>query len=297
VTTGARQIPLATLENSSALSAWKIFGQLKTNPLIMTGGLLVAIFLVAVIWGPSLSPFEPLEQDIVHAREGPSARHWFGTDELGRDEFSRIMAGARITLVVSLSTLVLACTTGVGIGLATGYFGGRLDRFLMRLVDVQLAIPGLVLALMLVSVMGAGLNSLILAVSVFSYPTFARLTRSVTLKSREEEYVKAAILIGATHTRVMGKHILPNVLPYILSLATVSLGRVVLTISGLGFLGLGLEPGTPEWGMMVSQGRSLFLAYPHFVFFPGAAILLVVLGFNLLGDGLRDYLDPRLRGR
>ncbi len=297
MTARASELALTIPQSGAALTFGKIASDLKAHPLILVGGLIVVVFLIIAIVGPSFSPYPPLKQDIVHAREGPSMSHWFGTDELGRDVFSRIVAGARITFMVSLSTLVVAATTGVALGLVTGYFGGRIDRLLMRLVDVQLAVPGLVLALVIVSVIGAGLNALILAVGVLSYPSFARLTRGQTLKVKAEEYIKAAIAVGVPNHRVIGRHILPNVLPHVLSLATVTLGRVVLAIAGLGFLGFGVEPGTAEWGMMVSQGRSLFLTRPHLVFFPGIAILLVVLGFNLLGDGVRDYLDPRLKGR
>lgn len=267
------------------------------NPLMLIGGFLVSVFVLVAIFGPALTPYPPLKQDILHAREQPSPNHWFGTDELGRDVFSRIVTGARITLMVSVSTLALALTIGVGIGLITGYAGGWIDRVIMRLVDIQLAIPGLVLALVMVSILGSGLNSLILAVSVFSYPSFARLTRGVALQIRQQDFIQAAIAVGVPNYGIIGKHILPNVFPHILSLATVTLGRVVLSIAGLGFLGFGVEPGTPEWGMMVSQGRALFLTLPYLVFFPGMAILISVLGFNLLGDALRDITDPRLRGR
>jgi ABC-type dipeptide/oligopeptide/nickel transport system permease subunit len=262
---------------------------------MLVGGIIVAVFLCISVLGSVVSPYSPLAQDITHARQFPSAAHWFGTDELGRDVLSRVVAGARITLLVSISTLAVSGGLGLVLGLATGYVRGRLDRIVMRLVDVQLAIPGLVLALVIVSVMGSSLYALVLAVSVLSYPSFARVTRGVTLRVRQEEYIHAARAIGASTLRLISQHVLPNVLPHVMALATVTLGRVVLALAGLGFLGFGLEPGTPEWGMMVSQGRSSFLTLPYLVFFPGLAIATVVLGFNLLGDGLRDLLDPRLR--
>jgi peptide/nickel transport system permease protein len=267
----------------------------RSNPLMLVGVALVAAFVLVAIFGSAFSPYSPLEQNITQARQFPSPTHWFGTDELGRDVLSRVIAGARITLLVSVSTLALAGGVGVVLGLMTGYWRGRVDRIVMRLVDVQLAIPGLVLALVMVSVLGTSLYALVLAISVLSYPGFARLTRGVTLRISQEDYVNAARGIGASTPRLMRQHILPNVLPHVLALTTVSLGRVVLTIAGLGFLGFGLDPGTPEWGMMVSQARSSFLTLPFLVFFPGLAIAIVVLGFNLLGDGLRDFLDPRLR--
>jgi peptide/nickel transport system permease protein len=288
----------------SAVSALFIAGagRLRTlvsiagsSPLTLTGAVIVVLFVVIATFGPLVSPYSPLAQNITSSRQPPSPAHWFGTDELGRDVLSRVIAGARITLLASVSTLALAGGVGVAIGLITGYLRGRIDRVLMRLVDVQLAIPGLVLALVVISAMGNSPNALVLAVSFMSYPTFARLTRGVTLRVRQQEYVVAARALGSSTPRVLIQHVLPNVTPHVLALATVTLGRVVLALAGLGFLGFGLEPGTPEWGLMVSQGRSTFLTLPHLVFFPGVAIAVVVLGFNLLGDGLRDYLDPRLR--
>jgi peptide/nickel transport system permease protein len=287
---GGKLVSRPAFERASALlriARW--------SPLTAIGATIVAVFLLVAAFGPLLSPYPPLAQDIINSRQPPSAAHWFGTDELGRDVLSRVIAGARITLLASASTLALAGGVGVALGLTTGYLRGRTDRILMRLVDVQLAVPGLVLALVIISALGNSPNALVLAVSFMSYPTFARLTRGVTLRVREQEYVVAARALGSSSSRVVIQHILPNVMPHILALATVTLGRVVLALAGLGFLGFGLEPGTPEWGLMVSQGRATFLTLPHLVFFPGMAIAIVVLGFNLLGDGLRDYLDPRLR--
>lgn len=269
--------------------------KLQVNRLIASGGFLVFVFLIVAIVGPLFSSYPPLQQDLTHTREAPSRDHWFGTDELGRDLFSRVIAGARITLKVSLATLGAASLFGLVTGLTSGYFGGYLDTVLMRLIDVQLAIPSLALALVMISVIGVGLNSLVLVMSVLAYPSFARLVRGLTLAAREEGYVEAARSIGASNTRVLLHHILPNIIPHVLSLATVTLGRVVLNTASLGFLGFGVEPGTPEWGMMIAQGRTMFRTHPHVVAFPGAAILFVVLGFNLLGDGLRDLMDPRLR--
>lgn len=274
---------------------WKSAYKLRANLFTSLGFILVALFLCIAIFGAYFSPYPPLRQDIVRAREFPSSNHWFGTDELGRDLFSRVVAGTRITFRISFTTLIIACTIGLGIGLVSGYFGGKLDSILMRLIDVQIAIPGLVLALAIISIVGVGLNSLVFVMSIFSYPSFARLTRGLTLKAREEGYVEAAVAIGATDTRIVAKHILPNVLPHVLTLVTVGLGRVVLSISSLGFLGLGVKPGTPEWGIMIAQGRNLFRTHPHMVLFPGLAVFTLVIGFNLLGDGLRDFLDPRLR--
>lgn len=282
--------------NGTSQRAQKTVRRLLANPLIVGGGTLVALFLLVALLGPGFAPYDPMNQDVSRARERPSRQHWFGTDELGRDVLSRVVAGARISLQLSVVTLLVSCSFGFVVGLVSGYFGGALDTVLMRLIDIQLAVPSLVLALVIVSTVGVGLGSLILVMSISFYPSFARLTRGLALKIREEGYVEAARAIGATDRRIVGRHILPNVLSEVLALATVTLGRVVLIASSLGFLGFGVEPGIPEWGTMIAQGRTLFRTHPHVVFFPGVAILMVVIGFNLLGDGLRDFLDPRLRG-
>ena len=273
----------------------ELLRRMRRNLLLLVGLVLVVCFVAVALLGPALVPYSPYQQDITQARQGPSSAHWFGTDELGRDMFSRVIAGARITLKISVATLLIACVAGLGAGLVAGYFGGAADTILMRLIDVQLAIPSLVLAIVIITVLGSGLNALIFVMSIFAYPSFARLTRGVTLSVREEVFVQAAIATGVGSRRLIGRHLLPQVIPHVLALATVTLGRVVLSASSLGFLGFGIEPGTPEWGMMVAQGRSLFRTHPHVILFPSTAILLVVLGFNLLGDGLRDLLDPRLR--
>lgn len=281
--------------SSPGLEWWTDVLRRRRHAPMVIGAILVAVFLVVAVLAPVLCTYDPMGQDVTSARQSPSELHWFGTDQLGRDVYSRIVTGARITLVVSLSTLVIAFGVGMVIGLLSGYLGGLTDRILMRLIDMQLAIPSLVLALVIVSVLSPGLLPLVLVVSVMSYPSFARLTRAVTLRVKAECYVDAAVVVGASNRRIVLRHILPNVLPHTLVLATVTLGRVVLSLSSLGFLGFGVRPGEPEWGMMVSQARSLFFSLPYLVFFPGMAICLVVLGFNLLGDGLRDWWDPRLR--
>ena len=249
---------------------------------MVVGAVLVAVFLVVAILAPVLCTHDPMDQDVASARQSPSELHWFGTDQLGRDVFSRIVTGARITLVVSLSTLLIAFGVGMVIGLLSGYLGGLTDRILMRLVDMQLAIPSLVLALVIVSVLSPGLLPLVLVVSIMSYPSFARLARAVTLRVKAECYVEAAVIVGASNRKIVLRHILPSVLPHTLVLATVTLGRVVLSLSSLvPWLASGGKPG----GHDVSQARSVF-GLPYLVF--RMAICLVVLGFNLLGDGLRD---------
>ena len=258
---------------------------------------LVAAYIALCLLGPRLTSFSPVAQNITDARKPPSSVHWVGTDPLGRDVFSRVAEGAGVTLKISFFSLVLAAFSGTMLGLASGYFGGLTDSLLMRLVDIQLAIPALMLSLVIVSLAGSNFTSLILALSVGSYPAFARLCRGLTLRCKGEVYTEAARSVGASNTRIMVKHILPNVLPHLTVLATVSLGRVVLAIAGLGFLGFSGDPGAPELGTMVAQARDYFRFYPHLMFFPGITIVVAVMGFNLLGDGIRDRLDPYLRGR
>lgn len=270
--------------------------KLRFGPGILAGGGIVVFFLLLAIIGPMVTPYSPFAQDVSSARKGPCSDHWLGTDELGRDLLSRIIAGARISLQACFLTLILSSTIGTLIGLVLGYAGGIIDLVVMRLIDTQEAIPGIALALILVGAVGSGLGPLIFVMGILSYPSFARLSRSLTLRFKQEAFIEAAIAIGASPWRVIRKHLLPNVTPHILSLASINLGRTVLGISSLGFLGFGLEPGTPEWGMMIAQGRDLFRTYPHIILFPGAVIALLVFGFNLLGDGLRDMLDPRLKG-
>lgn len=277
-------------------SDWRVKVKLRFGPGILAGGGIVVFFLLLAIIGPMVTPYSPFTQDVSSARKGPCSDHWLGTDELGRDLLSRIIAGARISLKACFLTLILSSTTGTVIGLILGYAGGITDLVVMRLIDTQEAIPGIALALILVGAVGSGLGPLIFVMGILSYPSFARLSRSLTLRFKQEAFIEAAIAIGASPWRVIRKHLLPNVTPHILSLASINLGRTVLGISSLGFLGFGLEPGTPEWGMMIAQGRDLFRTYPHIILFPGAVIALLVFGFNLLGDGLRDMLDPRLKG-
>ena len=259
-------------------------------------GLTVLLVLVLVaIFAPYIVPYDPLKIDPSQALLSPSPTHLFGTDQFGRDVFSRVVAGTYISLAVGLISVGIAVIFGVTIGLVSGYYGGNVDNFLMRLIDVMLAFPGILLALAIVSMLGPSLVNLMVAVGVSSIPTYARLTRGSVLSAREELYVDAARSIGARNRTILGRHLLPNVVAPIIVTATLGVGAAILWAAALSFLGLGSQPPTPEWGRMLSEGRQYLRDQWWISTFPGLAIMITVLASNLLGDGLRDTLDPRLK--
>lgn len=265
------------------------------NRIALAGLLVVLFFLVTAVVGPSITPYDAYTPQLAQRLQGPSLTHLFGTDEVGRDILTRIVYGARFSLLMGLVAMAIAASVGVPLGLNAGYRSGWADFTVMRGVDVMMTLPSIVLAIAIVSVLGAGISSVILAVGITSIPAFARLTRAVALVVREQEYVSAARVLGASDVRILWKHVLPNSLPPVIVQASLGVGTTILTASALGFLGLGVQPPTPEWGAMLSRGRTYIASAPHLVLFPGLAIALVVLGFNLLGDGLRDALDPRMK--
>src|SRR5690606_34878837 len=233
------------------------------------------------------------ETQISNKLKPPSAEHWFGTDNYGRDIFTRIIYGMAITMKVGFFSVTLGGVIGVLLGILSGYYGGKLDTVIMRLMDILLAFPGILLALAIVSVLGGSVQNMIIAVGVFSVPAFARIVRGSTLSVRKLEYIDAVKALGAKDGRIIFKHILPNVLSPIIVQLTLRIATAVLTASGLAFLGLGAKPPTPEWGAMLSEGRQYMQQAPHLVLFPGVMIVIVVLAFNIFGDGLRDALDPK----
>lgn len=265
------------------------------NRIALVGLVLVLLFAALSALGPLLMPYDPYLPELALRLQGPSLAHPFGTDEVGRDILTRIAYGARFSLLMGVVAMSIAACIGVPLGLQAGYRSGWSDIAIMRGVDVMMTLPSIVLAIAIVSVLGAGVTSVVIAVGITSTPAFARLTRAVALTLREQDFVAAARVVGASDLRILRRHILPNSLPPIIVQASLGVGTTILTASALGFLGLGVEPPTPEWGAMLSRGRSYVSVAPNLVVFPGLAIALLVLGFNLLGDGLRDALDPRMK--
>ena len=265
-------------------------------------GLLVVLgVILAAVLAPLLAPFDPLEQDIGQRLREPGWQdaqgrvHALGTDHLGRDILSRIVYGSRIALLVGLAAVLISGVLGMVIGLVAGYFGGRVDDFLMRLADVQLAFPFILLAIAVIGVLGPSLRNIIVVIGVSSWVVYARVVRGEVLSIREREYVQAAVALGSRHGRVLRQHVLPNTFTPWLVVATLDMARVIVTESALSFLGLGVQPPTPTWGGMLADGRVYLSTAWWLATFPGLAILITVLGINLFGDGLRDTLDPRLK--
>jgi peptide/nickel transport system permease protein len=263
---------------------------------LVSAVVLIAVTLVAVV-GPFVSPYDPLDQDLANNYAKPSVEHPLGTDDLGRDTLSRLTYGARISLGISLSSVGLGVIMGTFLGLIAAYYRGWLDTVIMRFMDFLLALPGILLAIAIVAVLGKGILNTIIAVAIFTVPTFARLVRGSALSIQELDYIEATRALGASDHRIIFKHIVPNALTPIVVQATLSLGTAILISSGLSFLGLGVQPPHPEWGAMLSKGRELIRTTPVAAVAPGVSITLVVLSFSMLGDGLRDALDPRLRSR
>jgi peptide/nickel transport system permease protein len=261
------------------------------------GGVIILILLVTAAFAPILAPYDPYQLRVGRAKEAPTAAHPFGTDDIGRDMLSRIMHGARITVQIGTISVALALGIGVTIGLIAGFNGGWIDSLLMRFTDIMLAFPGFLLTLAVVAVLGPGLMNAMIAVGVGAFPQFARLVRGSVLSVRETEYVIAGRVLGATPARILQRAILPNVMAPIIVLATLAFPFAVLDAAALSFLGLGAQPPTPEWGALLVDGRNYLRSAPHLVNIPGLAIFVTVLGFNLIGNGLRDALDPRLRSR
>ena len=273
--------------------AWR---RLRYSITARIGMVLVVLIVGAAILAPLVDPYDPkLDSDLENSAQPPSREHIFGTDRLGRDIFRRIVHGAALSLSVGIVAVLTAGTGGTLLGLISGYFGGMVDMVIMRVMDILMAFPSMLLAIAIVAVRGTGLFNTVVALSVVGVTGYARLVRSMVLSIRERDYVEAAHMIGVRSPRIIFRHILPNSLAPIIVSATMGIGGAILTAAALGFLGLGAQPPAPEWGVMVSDGVPFLRQAPHMVFFPGMAIMLTVLGFNLLGDGLRDALDPQMQ--
>ncbi|HXJ77872.1 MAG TPA: ABC transporter permease [Candidatus Methylomirabilis sp.] len=261
----------------------------------VSGGTIIVVFVALALLAPALAPYEPLRGRLVDRLQGPGPTHWFGTDELGRDVLSRVLFGARISLQIQIAAVGLALVLGTALGVVAGYWGGWSDTLIMRAVDIMMAFPGIFLALAIIAALGTGLGNVIVASAIFLVPQFARVVRGSMLILKEKEFVEAARALGEGDVTIVMRYLLPNSLAPIIVQTTLRMATVLLTASGLSFLGLGVQPPSPEWGAMLSNARAYMITAPHVATVPGLAIMLVVLGFNLLGDGLRDALDPRLR--
>lgn len=264
--------------------------------LAVLGGTIVLAWILVAITAPWIAPYPYELQDLPHRLQPPSATHWLGTDMLGRDVCSRLLWGARISLLAGFSVVLIGATVGVIIGGIAGYAGDKLEEGMMRLTDLVLCFPPIILAMAIAAALGIGVTNTVLAMLVVWWPKFARLARSLVLVQRNQEYVEAAMVMGFGPDRILFRHIMPNSMGPFIVLVTLDVGQAILTFSGLSFLGLGVVPPTPEWGAMVSEGRELIDQW-WVATFPGLAILTVVMGFNFLGDGIRDWLDPRSRRR
>ena len=268
----------------------------RRSPLTVAGLTLIAILALMAVFAPLIAPADPIKQVLASRLKPPSPEHWLGTDQLGRDLLSRMIFGARVSLVIGIVVVGLAASIGTLIGLIAGYAGGWLDEGLMRITDVFFAFPALILAMAISGALGPSLTNAMIAIAVVSWPVYARLVRAQTLSLRELEYVEAARSLGSSADRIIWRHILPNTLAPILVQASFDMGGAILSAAGLSFIGFGAQPPTPEWGVMISEGRNYIATQPWLSLFPGLAILFTVAAFNLIGDGLRDALDPRLRG-
>ncbi|GLQ55417.1 nickel transporter permease [Devosia nitrariae] len=273
--------------------AYRVWLELLANPLAFGGAVVVLVLVALALLAPVISPYNPNAQNLLEALRPPSATHWFGTDEYGRDVFSRVLFGARTTLYTTLLVAIIVAPIGFLVGATSGYLGGWVDTVLMRITDIFLAFPGLVLALAFSAALGPGIENAVIAISLTVWPPIARLARAETLTVRNADYVVAARLQGASVARILWRHIVPICAPSIIVRVTLSMASIILTAAGLGFLGLGVQPPTAEWGAMAASGRQYLLDAWWLTTIPGLAILLVSLAFNLLGDGLRDILDPR----
>ena len=271
--------------------------RLRRNPGAVAGAIVLAAIVLVTIFAPAVSPRDPVAQDTTAIRQPPGRDHLFGTDNFGRDIFSRVLAGGRKSLPIGLVAVAMAAVVGVLFGLVAGFYGRWIDSLVMRGADLMLAFPGILLAMSLVAILGSSLFNLMLAVGIASIPEYTRVVRGTVLSARETEYVTAARVSGAAGRRVMLRHILPNIMPPIIVMVTLGIAGAIILGSTLSFLGLGVKPPSPEWGNMLSDGRTMMRHHWWVSFFPGLAIMLTVLAINLLGDGLRDALDPRMRGR
>ena len=282
-------------------SIWKdvLDGIVSNKAALVSAIFILLLALIAIVTKlvPGILPYDPYEQNLAESVQGPSAAHWFGTDIQGRDIFSRVLVGTQITLVVGLAAVAISLTVGVLLGAIAGYKGGKWDTVIMRIMDMMLAIPSILLAIAIMAALGQGIEKAVVAIGLVAIPEYARIVRSELLAIKENDYVAAARVIGDSNFAIVFRHVLPNALPSIIVRATLGISSAILDCAALGFLGLGVQPPDAEWGDMLGRGRNELFRAPWLMIFPGLAITLTVLAFNLLGDGIRDGLDPKSRKR
>ena len=273
----------------------RVFKELSKNQTAMLGLIILLIEIILAILAPVIAPYDYMEMDIVAAQQGPSLAHWFGTDELGRDIFSRVLYGARYSISMGVLAVLISTTIGMTIGSIAGYFGGQVDNIIMRLLDIIQSLPAMLLSIVLSAVLGPGYFNTILALSVNGMPASARMLRAQMMKVRGNEYIEAAQSINCSKFRIILRHMIPNSFSPNIVQATMAIAHMIVMAASLSFIGLGVQPPTPEWGAMLSGARQFIRQCPHMVIFPGLAIAVTVLAVNLMGDGLRDALDPKLK--
>ena len=284
-------------ESSPHISEFKRFRRVFFGrPVVIFGFIIIFLLIIGAIFAPLLSPHDPYLNDLRNSLQQPSSEHLLGTDNLGRDILSRLIYGTRTSLMVGIIAVGVATVIGMTIGLVSGYFGGWLDAIFMRIIDAQMAIPGIILALVFAAILGGGLTNVMIALGISMVPVYCRLMRGQVLSIKQTDYVIGARILGESNVRIMFTHILPNCLPPLIVLITLNLGTAILAEAALSFLGIGIAPPGAAWGSMVNDGQRYLLTNPLLSFAPGVCIMLVVLAFNMIGDGLRDALDPRLRG-
>jgi peptide/nickel transport system permease protein len=274
----------------------EVFRRLKKHRLALIGAAIILTLFFVAVFAPFIAPHDPIEQNLENRLLPPSTEHPFGTDNLGRCILSRLIYGTQVSLQIGIMVVGITSIVGVMLGAIAGYRGGIIDEIIMRIVDVLLAFPGIILALVIAGILGPSLFNVMLALAVIGWTSYARVVRGSVLSVKEKEFIEAAKAIGASDVRIMFRHILPNVMAPVIVMATLGMAHVILAAAALSFLGLGAQPPTPEWGSMLSAGRAFMRTAPHLTIFPGLAIMITVLAFNFLGDGLRDTFDPRLKG-
>ena len=273
----------------------EIWRRFRRNKQAMVGMCMLLLMIFSAIFASVISPYDPLQQDIINRLQPPSAAHFFGTDELGRDIFSRILYGSRISLTVGLIAVSISSVVGCALGAIAGYYGGVLDNVIMRCTDVLMAIPSILLNISIVAALGTGLQNVMIAIGISSVPAYCRIMRASLLSLKDQEFVDASRAAGASDPYIILNHILPNSLAPLIVQATLKIGGAILSCASMSFIGLGIVPPTPEWGAMLSTGRDFLRDAPHLTAFPGMAIMFAVFAMNLMGDGLRDALDPKLK--